>query len=59
MWSKCKLPCRSVPLVIVIHLLLSTTSLSASTVHMLIMHIVIMHKSHNASTFEDPDVVPN
>jgi hypothetical protein len=30
-----------------------------STVHMLIMHIVIMHKSHNASTFEDPDVVPN
>jgi hypothetical protein len=30
-----------------------------NTVHMLIMHIVIMHKSHNASTFEDPDVVPN
>jgi hypothetical protein len=29
------------------------------TVHMLIMHIVTMHKSHNASTFQDPDVVPN
>jgi hypothetical protein len=28
------------------------------TVHMLIMHIVTMHKSYNASTFQDPDVVP-
>jgi hypothetical protein len=30
-----------------------------TTVDMLIMHIVTMHKSHNASAFQNPDVVPN
>jgi hypothetical protein len=28
-----------------------------STVDILIMHMVIMHKSHNASIFQDPNVV--
>jgi hypothetical protein len=30
-----------------------------NTVDMLIMHMVMMHISHNASNFQDPAMVPN
>jgi len=35
------------------------TTAEYDTVDMLIMHMLIVHKSHNASTFQDPAVVPN